>query len=100
MLTFKATPAQWAELEALAYWIADNSYCRERMSRADYEREEQPRHHETIISIFNALDRLSVPYWTQNAVITWAEDWRQHAGEYMEQALTRRGYNITREATA
>ena len=94
MLQFQATPRQWATLEGLAYWISDNAYCIESMPREEYQREEYQRHDQSIRSIFDALDRLGVPYWVQNAVIMWASDWRREATEYMDNAMQRR--NITR----
>lgn len=95
-LSFKANSRQWADLLGLAYWVADAAYCRELMTRAEYEREEQKRHDGAITSLFDSLDRLGVPYWVQNAVICWAEDWRREASEYMDCGLRRRGYDITR----
>ena len=96
MLKFDASAKQWSILEGLAYWIADNAYCREMMPREEYEREEHARHDETIRSTFDELDRNGVPFWVQNAVIAWAEDWRRHASEYMDTGLARRGYAISR----
>lgn len=96
MSKFTATPRQWAELEGLAYWIADNAYCIEKLPREEYEREEYNRHDASIRASFDALDRQGVPYWVQNAVIMWAQDWRREASEYMDTALARR--NITRAA--
>ena len=94
MLQFVATPQQWTELETLAYWIADNAYCIEQMSREEYKREEYARHDASIKTSFDVLDKQEVPYWVQNAVITWAQDWRRKASEYMDIAMARR--NITR----
>ena len=32
----------------------------------------------TICGLFEKLDLLSVPYWVQNTVLCWSEDWRQY----------------------
>lgn len=93
MLKFEATRKQWSWLEGLAFWIADNAYCRERLSKEEYEREEFSRHDDSIRACFDQLDKLNVPFWVQNATIAWAEDWRREATEYMETGLARR--NIT-----
>ena len=86
---------QLDELNALAYWTADNSYCIEKMQREEYEREERARHKDTIELIFRHLDRLNTPHFIQNAVIFWAEDWRRTCKEYMLQGLARKGYEVT-----
>lgn len=81
---YTATPAQRAELESLAYWIADRAWSRERGKLDEYE---DRRTGDTIRAIFDALDRLGVPYWVQNAVICWAEDWRRTMREDLRDAM-------------
>lgn len=34
---------------------------------------------------------LGVPYWAQNAVLAWAENWRATKAEYFDAAMARRG---------
>lgn len=84
MKTFAATPAQRAELEGLAYWIADRSWSRE---RGELDKNEDNRTDDTIRAIFDRLDRLAVPYWVQNAVCRWAEDWRRTMRENLRDAM-------------
>lgn len=84
MKTFAATPAQRAELEGLAYWIADRSWSRE---RGELDEHEDSRTDSTIRAIFDALDRLAVPYWVQNTVCCWAENWRRAMKENLRDAM-------------
>lgn len=84
MKTFAATPAQRAELEGLAYWIADRSWSQE---RGELDEHEDHRTDTTIRAIFDALDGLCVPYWVQNAVCRWVEDWRRTMRENLRDAM-------------
>ena len=59
MKTFAATSEQRDELEGLAYWIADRAWSRE---RGKLDEDEDRRTGDTIRAIFDALDRLAVPY--------------------------------------
>lgn len=81
---YAATPAQRAELEGLAYWIAERAWSREHGKLDEYE---DRRTGDTIRAIFDALDRLAVPYWVQNSVIVWAEDWRRTMRENLRDAM-------------
>lgn len=83
-MTFTATREQRDELEGLAYWIADRAWSRERGELDEYE---DSRTDSTIRAIFDALDRLRVPYWVQNAVCRWAEDWRRTMKENLRDAM-------------
>lgn len=84
MKAFSATREQRDELEGLAYWIADRAWSRERGELDEYE---DSRTDNTIRAIFDALDRLSVPYWVQNAVCCWAENWRRAMKENLRDAM-------------
>lgn len=81
---YTATPRAAQELEGLAYWIADRAWSRERGKLDAYE---DRRTGDTIRAIFDVLDRLGVPYWAQNAVICWAEDWRRTMREDLRDAM-------------
>ncbi len=81
---YAATPAQRAELEGLAYWIAERAWSREHGKLDEYE---DRRTGDTIRAIFDALDRLGIPYWVQNSVIVWAEDWRRAMKENLRDAM-------------
>lgn len=84
MKTFAATREQRDELEGLAYWIADRAWSREHGLLDEHE---DQRTDNTIRVIFGALDRLCVPYWVQNAVCRWAEDWRRTMKEDLRDAM-------------
>ena len=84
MKTFAATREQRDELEGLAYWIADRAWSRE---RGELDKNEDNRTDDTIRAIFDALDRLGVPYWVQNAVCCWSEDWRRTMRENLRDAM-------------
>lgn len=78
--SYTPTREQRAELESLAYWIADRAWSRE---HGLLDAHEDQRTDNTIRAIFDQLDRLCVPYWAQNAVICWAEDWRRTMREHL-----------------
>ena len=74
-LFFKATKEQRNALEGLAYRIADSAYMRERFGNDEPELEQNEK---TISSLFDLLDRLGVPFWVQNSVICFSENWRKY----------------------
>lgn len=82
--SYTATREQRDELEGLAYWIADRPWSRERGELDEYE---DSRTDNTIRAIFDALDRLGVPYWVQNSVIVWAENWQRTMKENLCDAM-------------
>lgn len=79
-LYFKATKAQRNALEGLAYWVADVNYIIERFGANDPEHE---RAHKSVLLAFQELDALGVPFWVQNSVVCFAENWRQYKSVYM-----------------
>lgn len=84
---YTTTAAQRAELESLAYWISDRAWSRE---RGKLDEHEDRRTDTTIRAIFDQLDRLGVPYWVQNTVCGWAEDWRRTMREDLRDAMRAR----------
>ena len=90
MLNFKCNREQRNALEGLAYRIADSAYMRERWGS------DEPglkKNHKTICGLFDELDRLAVPFWVQNSVICFAENWRQFIQYGMDDWL-RKNRNI------
>lgn len=85
-LSFVCTQEIYNTLSGLAYRIADNAYMIERFGREDASIE-LGQNHKTIISLFDKLDALHVPFWVQNAVMSWAEDWRRYKTGYVYQAF-------------
>lgn len=86
MLRFDYTIEQGNALEGLAYRIADNAYMIERYGRQEAATELQ-QNHNTICGLFADLDRLQVPFWVQNTVIFWAENWRAYKEQYFSSAM-------------
>ena len=84
VLKFEASKEQKHALEGLAYWIADNAYIIERYGADDPERENVKK---TISMIFDDLDALRVPFWVQNTVICFSENWRKYKETYLSSFL-------------
>lgn len=87
MLSFKANKEQARELRSLGYWISESAYLRERCGGDDTV--EAKRVSDTIHFIFDRLDALGVPFWVQNAVVNFAENWRRYQDEYISDHLRR-----------
>ena len=88
-MKFTVTRAQYRALEGLAHWCYQAARCD---AERDAEGSEQAR--KTLESFPAQLDRLGVPYWVQNAVSAWAQDFRAEGNirvAYLDQALRRRG---------
>lgn len=71
-------------LEGLAYHVADVNYIAERFGRDEPEHEKA---HQNVLLSFSVLDALGVPFWVQNSVIVFAENWRQYKSVYMRDWL-------------
>lgn len=84
ILEFTANAEQRRELEGLAYWIADKEYIIERWG---IDEPEIKRCHDTIHFIFDKCDELKIPFWVQNNVICFAENWRRYKSEYLTEAM-------------
>lgn len=92
MLTFKLNKEQLKALEGLAYWIADENYIIERYGIEDPE---ITKCRETITKcIFPECDNLNIPFWVQNAVICFSENWRQYKSVYLVSFLKTRNIII------
>lgn len=68
-------------LEGLAYWVADVNYIIERYGANDPE---YKKAHNSVLLSFETLDRLGVPFWVQNSVVCFAENWRQYKNNYID----------------
>ena len=71
-------------LAGLAYWVADISYIRERFGTNNNEFISADK---SVKLCFESLDRLGVPFWVQNSVVAFADDWRRYKSCYMENWL-------------
>ena len=74
-LFFECNRYQRSALEGLAYRIADSAYMRERFGNDEPELRQNEK---TISGLFDELDRLGVPFWVQNSVICFSENWRKY----------------------
>lgn len=80
MLSFIYTKEQEKALESLAYWVADVHYIKERYGKDP----ELITCDKTIqLCCFPECDRLKIPFWVQNTVICFAENWRQYKEMYL-----------------
>lgn len=86
-LEFRATQEQRGELEGLAYWHANLYYCYERYPDDVHAIEATKK---SISLAFDRLDRLRVPFWVQNAVLAWSEEWRNTKREYLSSAMEKK----------
>lgn len=85
MLTYILTKEQFSALDGLSYWVADLHYMREKWGDNDPELK---RARATIEKCcFPELDALQVPFWVQNSVICWAENWRNTKQQYLAEFL-------------
>lgn len=86
---------QLSALEGLAYWIQELAYLQERGDKEDPEYpHEEKRYRDTIGMIFDELDNKGVSFMLQNAVIFWAENWRDYMrGQTLEFLRTR--FNVS-----
>lgn len=88
MLSCTINHDQLAALDGLAYWIADLHYMREKWGENDPELK---RARDTIEKCcFPQLDKMGVPFWVQNSVICWAENWRNTKSEYLTDFLKKK----------
>ena len=79
-LYFKAENKQQVNaLEALAYHVADVNYILERFGSDEPEYQSA---HKNVLLTFETLDRLCVPFWVQNSVVCFAENWRRYKENY------------------
>lgn len=72
-LYFKAeSREQINAILGLAYHVADVNYIKERYGVTDPE---FSRADKNVLLAFETLDKLKVPFWVQNSVICFAENW-------------------------
>ena len=88
MYRFTCTQKIYNALSGLAYRIADNQYMIERYGRENCS-VELAENKKTIGGLFSDLDSMQVPFWVQNTVICWAENWRRYKENYVISAFDR-----------
>lgn len=97
-LHFAVNQEQYNALQGLAYRVADNAYMIERYGVRDTEQERQDNH-KIIVDLFEKLDLLQVPFWVQNNVICYFENWRRYKTDYLYQCLESRGVDCSAVST-
>ena len=92
MLNAKISREQFSELQGLSYWVANLNYIKEIYGENDNELQVC---RETIEKcIFPKLDKLNVPFWVQNTVICFSENWRNTKKEYLSSFLKSKNIEI------
>lgn len=91
MLTFNIDQTQYNILLGLRHWMAVKAKMIERYP-ADYEKERDSIH-KTIVSLFEDADRHGLPFWVQNIVCGYQDDWRHSLDTYLYQDLEKRNVN-------
>lgn len=91
-MNFTANHEQSKEIFALAYHVADHFYRREEQERgANIDDKALHESGENIKQHFPRLDALRVPFWVQNLVICFSEDWRRYRREGIAGYLDKKG---------
>lgn len=91
-LNFSCSSEQRNALLGLAYWIADARYIEERYGSLDPEYSVCDKTLKQCV--FPHLDRLQVPFWVQNTVIAFSDDWRRYISEYLSDYLKKRNIQL------
>ena len=91
MTEYNITQKQYDTLLGLRHWLANKAYMIERYP-ADYEKERE-RIHKTIVCCFNEADQLHIPFWVQNIICGYQDNWRHTLDTYLYQDLEKRGVN-------
>ncbi len=83
---------QYTALQGLSYWISDSAYITERFGQDDPELQKVDA---TIRMCFDECDKLQIPFWVQNATISFGNNWRYAKEHYLDSYLKSR--NIFRK---
>ena len=91
MLSFNINQKQYDILLGLRHFMADKAYLRERGGdQADIEKD-----HKTIIGLFDEADKAGIPFWVQNIVCSFQDDWRHTLDTYLYTDLEKRNVNCS-----
>ena len=93
MLHFEINQKQYDILLGLRHWMAIKSKLAERYP-ADLETEGE-NIHKTICGLFDEADKNNIPFWVQNIVCAFQDDWRHSLDHYLYQDLESRGVNCS-----
>ena len=90
-IEYKCSDKEWRELEYLARWRADLAYIVERYGSDEPEAQVSRK---SVEASFEQLDKMCVPFWLQNAALSFGEDWRNYKSSDFSEFLTKRGYGF------
>ena len=90
-MEFFVNQKQYDTLLGLRHFMALKAKLKERYPE-DYETEHE-RIHKTIVCLFDEADKLKIPFWVQNIVCFYQDDWRHSLVSYLYQDLEKRGVN-------
>lgn len=93
-LHYAVNQSVYNTLCGLAYRIADNAYMIERYG-VDDSAVERAENHKTIVGLFEKLDSSGVPFWVQNDVIAFGENWRRYKTDCLARWLSGRGCDVS-----
>lgn len=82
---------QYNAVSSLAFHISNEKRA---MEHSNLTRPESAVLRDTVLCCFDECDALQVPFFVQNAVIAWAQEWRNTLRENCRDALARRGIYI------
>lgn len=84
------SPSQWSALEGLAYWKQELSYERE----ANGETIDAERFSRNVRECMEECEKEKIPNWLGNAVLAYADNWRNYMVSDMLHYLNKRGYFV------
>lgn len=90
-MTFAINQKQYDILLGLRHWFAVSAKMRERYPD-EYETERE-KIHKTICMTFDEADKSAIPFWVQNIVCGYQDNWRHCLDTYLYQDLEKRNVN-------
>jgi 20S proteasome alpha/beta subunit len=90
-MTYTINQKQYDVLLGLRHWMAIKAKMIERYPE-EYKRESDGIH-KTICGLFEEADQNKIPFWVQNIVCGYQDNWRHAAETYLYQDLERRNVN-------
>jgi hypothetical protein len=90
-MTFSVSQKQYDILLGLRHWMAVKAKMIERYPE-EYNRESESIH-KTICGLFDEADHEKIPFWVQNIVCGFQDDWRHSINTYLFQDLEKRNVN-------
>ena len=89
MKEYTINQAQYNTLSGLRHWMAVKAKMIERYP--DVYETDADNIHKTITFLFKEADQQLIPFWVQNIVCYYQDDWRHTLDHYLYQDLERHG---------